>query len=114
MSRCKIIEERIFYIKLSIKEKYSKRELERQINSGVFERSMSGMHVSPALKDRQSEISSIFKDSYIFEFLNLQESVLETELQKALLIQMKSFVLELGRDFFLFSSVFFRYFSTSL
>lgn len=99
MSRCKTTEERIFYIKLSIKEKYSKRELERQINSGVFERSMSGMQLSPSLKDRQSEISSIFKDSYIFEFLNLQESVLETELQKALLIQMKSFVLELGKDF---------------
>jgi predicted nuclease of restriction endonuclease-like (RecB) superfamily len=99
MSRCKTTEERIFYIKLCIDEKYSKRELERQINSSIYERSMSGMQLSPSLKERQSEITSIFKDSYIFEFLNLQETVLESQLQQALIGQMKSVVLELGRDF---------------
>ena len=38
MSRTKTDEEREFYIKMSIKEKYSKRELERQIDSCLFER----------------------------------------------------------------------------
>ena len=42
MSGCKSDEEREFYIKLCIKESYSKRELERQIDSGYYERFYSG------------------------------------------------------------------------
>lgn len=38
MSATKNQEERRFYIELAIKEKYSKRELERQINSNYYER----------------------------------------------------------------------------
>ncbi|WP_454881402.1 DUF1016 N-terminal domain-containing protein [Sphingobacterium detergens] len=37
-SRTKTVEEKEFYLKLTIEEKYSSRELERQINSSVFER----------------------------------------------------------------------------
>ncbi|MGN6645698.1 MAG: PDDEXK nuclease domain-containing protein [Cytophaga sp.] len=99
MARCSGIEEREFYIRLTIKEKYSVRELERQINSGMYERSLAGMQLSPSLKNRQAEINTIFKDSYVFEFLNLQETALENEVQQALIRQMKSVVLELGRDF---------------
>ncbi len=40
MSSCKSNEEREFYIKLAIKEHYSKRQLERQIDSGYYERYM--------------------------------------------------------------------------
>ncbi len=38
MSKTKTDEEREFYVKLCLKEKYSKRELERQLDSGYFER----------------------------------------------------------------------------
>ena len=38
LSSCKTDIEREFYLRLSIKERYSKRELERQIASGYFER----------------------------------------------------------------------------
>lgn len=48
MSSCKTEEEREFYIRLCIRERYSKRELERQINSGVFERTMLGTQLSPS------------------------------------------------------------------
>lgn len=99
MSRCKTSEEREFYIRLCIREKYSKRELERQINSGIYERSISNAQISPSLKERQSEIANIFKDSYVFEFLNLKEPLKECDLQLGLIRQMKSFVLELGREF---------------
>lgn len=37
---CKTMEERIFYMNLCIKERLSKRELERQIDSGYYERYM--------------------------------------------------------------------------
>ncbi|MDR0371729.1 MAG: DUF1016 N-terminal domain-containing protein [Prevotellaceae bacterium] len=42
LSRAKTVEEKEFYIHLSIQERYSSRELERQINSGVYERTMIG------------------------------------------------------------------------
>lgn len=40
MSGCKSNEEREFYIRLSIKENYSKRQLQRQLDSGYYERYM--------------------------------------------------------------------------
>jgi predicted nuclease of restriction endonuclease-like (RecB) superfamily len=99
-SRCKIAEEREFYIRLAIKEKYSKRELERQINSGIFERIMIGnQQLSPALRENHPHIFNSFKDSYVFEFLNLPEPYNENDVQKGLIKQMKKFILELGKDF---------------
>ncbi len=99
MSRSKSKEEREFYTQLCVKERYSKRELERQISSGIFERTMLGAQVSPSLKGAHPEITSSFKDSYVFEFLNLAEPHKESDLQKALIRQMKDFILELGKDF---------------
>ena len=99
LSRCQTPEEREFYLKLCIREKYSKRELERQINAGIYERSIANVHISPSLRERQPDIINLFKDSYVFEFLNLPEPAKESELQQALIRQMKLFILELGRDF---------------
>lgn len=48
LSRTKTEEEREFYVRLCIKEGYSKRELDRQISSGVFERVMIGNQNLPA------------------------------------------------------------------
>jgi RecB family endonuclease NucS len=47
----------------------------------------------------KSSVISSFKDSYVFEFLNLPPDHNENQLQKALINQMKDFILELGRDF---------------
>jgi len=99
-SRCKTNEEREFYIRLSIKESYSKRELDRQISSSLYERMMlSEKNVSTTLKSVAPGISQHFKDSYVFEFLNLPEPFSENDLQKGLIRQMKMFILELGKDF---------------
>ena len=100
MSRCRIPEEVEFYLRLSIKERYSKRELDRQISSSTFERVMIANHkLPPALKEIHPEIMGLFKDSYIVEFLNLPEDHNESELKKALISRMKQFVLELGKDY---------------
>lgn len=99
-SRCKTEEEREFYIRLAIKEKYSKRQLERQINSGIFERVMIGnQKLSPKLREIHPNIDNSFKDSYVFEFLNLPEPYNESDVQKGLIRQMKQFILELGKDY---------------
>lgn len=100
ISRTKTDEEREFYLRLCIQENYSVKELERQINSSVFERVMIGnTKLSSTLLEIHPNITSNLKDSYIFEFLNLPEPHSETELQKGLIRQMKSFILELGKDF---------------
>lgn len=99
-SRCKTTAEREFYLKLSKQENYSFRELERQISSGLFERKMiSDIKRSPVVRASNNEISSSFRDSYVFEFLNLSETHGESDLQRGLVTQMKNFVLELGKDF---------------
>ncbi len=100
ISRTKTDEEREFYLALCIKEKYSVKELDRQISSGIFERSMLGnIKLSAPMKDAHPNIINTLKDSYILEFLGLPETHNEDELQKALLAQMRSFITELGKDF---------------
>ncbi len=99
-SRCKTIEEQEFYIKLTKNENYTSRELERQISSSLFERTMIGnSKLSTSLREASNDLSNTFKDSYVFDFLNLPETHNETDLQKGLINQMKNFILELGRDF---------------
>ena len=99
-SRCKTEEEREFYLNLSIKENYSVRELERQISASIFERTMIGnTKLSTLAREIGSDLSNTFKDSYVFDFLNLPEPHNENDLQKALIKQMKDFILELGKDF---------------
>lgn len=99
-SRCKTPEEMEFYIKLSVQENYSSRELERQLSAGLFERTMIGnTKLSAVLREIHPDINNNFKDSYIFEYLNLSESYSESDLQKGLIKQMKNFILELGKDF---------------
>ncbi|TQM21728.1 PDDEXK nuclease domain-containing protein [Chryseobacterium aquifrigidense] len=103
-SRCKSIEEREFYIKLTKRENYSFRELERQISSSLFERTMIGnSKLSTVLRETNPDIANTFKDSYVFDFLNLPETFNESDLQKGLIQQMKNFILELGRDFLFIS-----------
>ena len=99
-SRCKTIEENEFYLRLVKQESYSKRELERQISSSTFERVMIGTtKLSPVVRESLFDITNTFKDSYVFEFLNLPDHYTENELQIGLVREMKNFVLELGKDF---------------
>ena len=51
------------------------------------------------VREIHPEVNNTFKDSYIFDFLNLPESYSENELQQGLIKQMKNFILELGKDF---------------
>ena len=98
--RTKTIEERAFYLKRCIEERYTKRELERQINASVYERYMlNDAKLSPPLRVLQDTVHQIFKDTYVLEFLGLPDGHPESDLHKALIGNMKQFILELGKDF---------------
>ena len=100
MSRAKTMEEREFYLQLTIREHYSTRELERQISSGLYERTMlNDIKLSASAKELHPDITANFRDNYILEFLGLPARHNEHCLKKGLVKQMKDFILELGKDF---------------
>ena len=100
MSACKSKEERYFYIDLCIKERYSARELARQIDSSYYERYMlSQKPMSPALAEAKRVTGNIFLDTYTLDFLDVPELVSERDLQKSIIKNLKNFVLEIGKDF---------------
>lgn len=98
ISKTKSYEEKEFYLRLASKEKYKARELERQINSGYYERLLLSNGKAPSAIENK-EMTGIFRDLYMLEFLNLPEPYKEFDLQKAILKNMKKFLLEFGRDF---------------
>jgi predicted nuclease of restriction endonuclease-like (RecB) superfamily len=100
LSRTKTAGEREFYLRMSIKEHYSKRELERQIDSCLFERSMVAKpKVSPMVTQLHPEIMNYIRDSYSLDFLGFADTYSEIDLRKGIVRNLKSFILEFGRDF---------------
>ena len=97
MSGCKSDEEREFYIRLAIKERYTYRELERQMDSGYYERYM--LSKEKLLPEKVKSELNPFLDSYVMEFLDLPTGFLEKDLRKGLIGGMKQFMLEIGKDF---------------
>ena len=100
LSGTKTMEEKEFYMELCIKEKYSFRELERQIDSSYYQRYvLSDKSLQPENVKNKYEKEVKLLDSYTFEFLNLLDNYSEKDLRKAIIKNIKKFVLEIGRDF---------------
>jgi predicted nuclease of restriction endonuclease-like (RecB) superfamily len=100
LNQSKRPEEREFYLRLTLQEKWSSRELERQLKAALFERSvLNPTKASPTLSQSQPSALDIFRDAYMVEFLNLPEAHSEADLHQGLLQNLKEFLSELGRDF---------------
>lgn len=97
ISRCKTEDERIFYLQLAVAERYSTRELDRQINSGIFERTRLADAKLP--QNHPKSLTGVFRDSYVLDFLNLPFNHSENDLKTSLIACLRDFILELGRDF---------------
>ena len=97
MSGSKSDEEREFYMRLAVKERYSSRQLERQMDSGYYERYM--LSKSKLLPEPLLSQQNPFLDSYVVEFLDLPDTFHENDFRKALVKGMRDFILELGKDF---------------
>ncbi len=97
MSGSKSEEEREFYMRLAVKERYSSRQLERQMDSGYYERYM--LSKSKLLPEPLNSQQNPFLDQYVVEFLDLPDTFHENDFRRALVKGMRDFILELGRDF---------------
>ncbi|NNN07447.1 MAG: DUF1016 domain-containing protein [Elusimicrobia bacterium] len=99
MGQCKRPEEREFYLRLAIRERWGKRELERQLRGALFERAvLNPPKVSPRVRQTHPAAVDVFKDSYFVEFLQLPKDHTEADLHQGLVNRLKDFLVELGRD----------------
>ena len=97
---------RSFYEIEALKNNWSSRELERQINSLLFDRLAKSTDQQGLLKlATQGHIIQkpidVFKDPFVMEFLDLPESprLVESDLETALINNLQTFLLELGKGF---------------
>lgn len=97
---------RAFYEIETLKNRWSVRELKRQIDSLLFERvglSRDKEGVLELAKDGEliSTPEELVRDPYVFEFLGLKKEGLyaETDLERALIDHLQEFLLEMGRGF---------------
>lgn len=100
LGQCKLPEEREFYVRMTVQEGWSKRQLERQIRAALFERTaLSPPKLAPVVREIHPEALSVFRDSYTLEFLGLPHAHTEAELHRGLLHSLREFLIEMGRDF---------------
>jgi predicted nuclease of restriction endonuclease-like (RecB) superfamily len=99
-------DKREYYELEAIHNGWTGRELERQVNSGLFERLLLSNDKAAVLevarRERQPESpTEIIKDPMVLEFLGLkpQASYYERDLEEALTSNLQSFLLELGNGF---------------
>lgn len=92
---------RLFYIKKTISNGWSKSVLATQIDSELHLRQGNAItNFDIALSKEQSDLArETFKNPYVFDFLGMGEEMQERELENALIQHIKKFMLELGRGF---------------
>ena len=100
LSQAKPPKTREFYMLAAIKGRWTKRELERQIQSAAILRSdPAAKKVSPAVAQIHPTAIDELKNAYSVEFLSLHAGHSEADLHGALLRNLGGFITELGRDF---------------
>jgi predicted nuclease of restriction endonuclease-like (RecB) superfamily len=89
-------EARLFYAQIFSETRQGVRELRKQIAEKVFERtSVANLQIS----NQNPIYTDVFKDPYFLDFLELKDGYLENDLESAILKELESFILELGKGF---------------
>jgi predicted nuclease of restriction endonuclease-like (RecB) superfamily len=101
LDKTKEIQERLFYIKKTIENGWSKNILKLQIDGNLFQRQGNSINnFELTLPSHESElVKETFKSPYIFDFLTLAEDAKEKDIERGLMYHLKKFMLELGRGF---------------
>ncbi len=89
-------EAKMFYAQKAMSEVLGKRELRKQIANKTFER--TSLANVQTIKSNNIPVNT-FKDPYILDFLGLQNTYLEKDLETAVLRELEAFILELGKGF---------------
>jgi predicted nuclease of restriction endonuclease-like (RecB) superfamily len=97
---------RDYYIAESVKNNWSARQMERQINSSLYERLLLSNDKESVLAIAKGELipnepSQIIKDPMVLEFLGLKKesSYYEKDFEQAIITHLQDFLLELGNGF---------------
>ncbi len=88
--------ERLFYAKLVMDNKFGVRDLRKQISKKVFERTINA---DMQIYGSKTIEKGILKDPYLLDFLDLKTGYLENDLEGAILKELELFLLELGNGF---------------
>jgi predicted nuclease of restriction endonuclease-like (RecB) superfamily/cell fate (sporulation/competence/biofilm development) regulator YmcA (YheA/YmcA/DUF963 family) len=101
LDKVKAEKERLFYIKKTAENGWSKSVLAMQIDSQLHLRQGNAItNFENTLPKAQSDLArETLKNPYLFDFLGLTDEIQERELEKALIQHIKKFMLELGRGF---------------
>ena len=89
-------EKKLFYAQKASTEMLGVRDLRKQIEAKTFERTaIANLQTTT----RYTDVYNTFKDPYFLDFLGLQNTYLEKDLEEAILRELEAFILELGRGF---------------
>jgi len=107
LSRIENEQSRLWYMKEAVEQNWSVRALSRQIGTLYYERLLSSKDKQPVLEEAEQKTKSLaltprdyLRDPYSFDFLGLpSDSLLESELEQALINYLQKFLLELGKGF---------------
>jgi len=101
IEKCKDEHERFFYINLTRQHHWSKALLINAIEAQTYQRTLINQtNFAKTLPSPTAyEADMLVKDEYLFGFLNLTEPHTETQLEQAILSNIRNFLIELGGDF---------------
>ncbi len=101
LTKCKTPELRAFYVKQCFENNWSRNVLSIQIENSLHNRIGNTLNnFKQSLPEQDSDlINATFKNPYLFDFLSMGEKMHERDLEKALINNLKKFMLELGKGF---------------
>ncbi|MGI6395308.1 MAG: PDDEXK nuclease domain-containing protein [bacterium] len=101
ISKCRSVEEALFYVQATAKNNWSRSVLTHRIEGNLFEREGKAItNFQFTLPAPQSELAiQTLKDPYIFDFMTIRQQHDEKELENALINHVTKFLLELGAGF---------------
>ncbi|MCL2863504.1 MAG: PDDEXK nuclease domain-containing protein [Methanimicrococcus sp.] len=86
----------MYYANDAMTRQLGRRELRRQVMRRTYERA----EIADAQLTKQSTIpQNVFKDPYLLDVLGLKDNFQEADLEKAILLELESFLLEFGHGF---------------
>ena len=98
MSRTKSDDAREFYLTKAREDNYSKHELEHQLDRMLFERTVLSYEKNKPFISKNTDLAAI-RDSYVFDHLDIPTGYGEKDLRRAIVANIRGFILEFGKDF---------------